>query len=174
MLGVTRGTVVLSPHSEEWHQLFLEEAFRIRKAGDDHFIGIEHIGSTAVCGLVAKPILDIAAAIDEATLEDGCIEKLRELGYEYRSESGIRGRAYFVKGRPRTHHLHVLNVASEEWRNHIVFRDYLRAHRHVVQEYEWLKRFLAARFENDREAYTEGKAALIRDVLRRAAVAGAD
>ncbi|HEX8617312.1 MAG TPA: GrpB family protein [Thermoanaerobaculia bacterium] len=169
MLGLAKGSVALCSHSEDWHRLFSEEAFRIRKASAHHFLAIEHIGSTAICGLVAKPIVDIAAAVNDVALEVGCIAKLEELGYEYRGESGIRARAYFVKGQPRTHHLHVLNVASQEWRNHITFRDYLRDHRDVVEEYASLKRVLAAQYNDDREAYTEGKGAFIRDVIRRAA-----
>jgi GrpB-like predicted nucleotidyltransferase (UPF0157 family) len=165
ILGLRQGVVALVPHSEAWHDAFAEEAASIRAALGDRVKAIEHIGSTAVCGLSAKPIIDVAAGIDEPMRGAGWIADHEALGYEYRGESGVAGRSYFVKGDPRTYHLHVLHLQSEAWRNHIAFRDCLRANGEVAKEYEQLKRALAARHRNDRESYTRGKAAFIRHIL---------
>lgn len=171
MLGLRKGNVVLSPHSELWHQRFGEEELRLRHAMGARAVWIEHVGSTAVCGLSAKPIIDIAVAVKQAADAASSVSALKEIGYEYRGENGIRGRFYFVKGAPRTHHLHVVEMDSELWRNHLLFRDYLRMHNGAVHEYERLKRRLALEYPTDREAYTEGKASFICEVLTRASAA---
>ena len=168
MLGLQKGIVKLAPHTELWHQLFAEEEARLREAIGEHVVAIEHIGSTAICGLPAKPIIDIAAAVREAVDAQACVRLLENIGYEYRGESGIAGRYYFVKGEPRTHHLHMVESGSDFWRDHLLFRDYLRRHREVAEKYERLKRDLAIMYEKDRGAYTEGKSRFIEEVLKRA------
>ncbi|HEY9403404.1 MAG TPA: GrpB family protein [Pyrinomonadaceae bacterium] len=168
MLGLQKGTVNLTPHRELWHQLFAEEEARLREAIGEHVIAIEHIGSTAVCGLSAKPIIDIAAAVCEAADAERCVKPLEDIGYEYRGESGIAGRYYFVKGEPRTHHLHMVRLSSDLWRSHLLFRNYLRQNREVAEEYESLKRDLAEKYKRDREAYTDGKTTFIEEVLKKA------
>ena len=168
MLGLPKGTVVLVPHSELWHQLFAEEEARLQGAVGEHLVAIEHVGSTSICGLSAKPIIDITVALREIADVEKCIVPLEEIGYQYRDESGIPGRHYFVRGEPRTHHLHMVELRSDFWRSHLMFRDYLREHSEVAEEYENLKRKLAQKYLADREAYTEGKAAFIENVLRTA------
>jgi GrpB-like predicted nucleotidyltransferase (UPF0157 family) len=168
MLGLQKGIVKLAPHTELWHQLFAEEEARLREAIGEHVVAIEHVGSTAICGLPAKPIIDIAAAVREAVDAQACVRLLENIGYEYRGESGIAGRYYFVKGEPRTHHLHMVESGSDLWRDHLLFRDYLRRHQEVAEEYERLKRDLAIKYESDRGAYTEGKSRFIGEVLKRA------
>jgi GrpB-like predicted nucleotidyltransferase (UPF0157 family) len=168
MIGLQKGIVKLVPHTELWHRQFAEEAARLREAVGGRVVAIEHVGSTAVCGIAAKPIIDIVAAVREAADAGRCVRPLEGVGYEYRGEGGIAGRYYFVKGEPRTHHLHMFELGSDTWREHLAFRDCLRSHRRVAEEYERLKRDLAVRHERDREAYTEGKGAFIREVLRSA------
>jgi GrpB-like predicted nucleotidyltransferase (UPF0157 family) len=97
-----------------------------------------------------------------------CIAPLANLGYEYRGENGIPGRFYFVKGDPRTHHLHVSNGRSSAWGNHLAFRDHLRQNGDAAKEYDRLERRLAETFRDDKASYTEGKAPFIEAVLRRA------
>jgi GrpB-like predicted nucleotidyltransferase (UPF0157 family) len=166
MLGLPKGMVRLMPHSELWHQLFAQEDARLRDAAGQYLLAIEHVGSTSICGLSAKPIIDIAAAVCEIADVEKCIVPIEGLGYQYRGEFGIAGRHYFVKGEPRTHHLHMVELRSGFWRSHLLFRDYLRRHSEVAEEYEKLKRELAQKYEENREAYTEGKAAFIEHVLR--------
>jgi GrpB-like predicted nucleotidyltransferase (UPF0157 family) len=168
MLGLARGTVRLVPHEEGWHRLFAEEAARLRGALGARAVAVEHVGSTAVCGLSAKPVIDIAVAVREAADAPDCAARLAALGYEYRGENGIPGRHYFVKGDPRTHHLHMVEAGGDFWESHLLFRDHLRLHPEVAGEYEKLKKGLAEKYPEDRGAYTEGKAAFIRGVLEAA------
>jgi len=170
MIGLEKGTVKLMPHKELWHQLFAEEAARLRDAIGEHVVAIEHVGSTAICGLSAKPIIDIAAAVPEAANAERCVRPLKNIGYQYRGENGIARRYYFVKGEPRTHHLHMVESGSDLWKSHLLFRDYVRKHPEVAEEYERLKRDLAIKYERDREAYTEGKSRFIEEVLKRAGI----
>jgi GrpB-like predicted nucleotidyltransferase (UPF0157 family) len=173
MLGLEKGTVRLAPHNERWHVLFDEEEGRLRSAVGEYVLAIEHVGSTAICGLSAKPIIDIAVAVQEIAYAERCVTALEHMGYEYRGEQGIPGRRFFGKGEPRTHHLHMVELGSELWRGHLLFRDYLRGHRDIVEQYEELKKELAQRHKENREAYTEGKAAFIEGVLQAASGSGA-
>lgn len=173
MLGLERGTVRLAPHEERWHELFAEEAGRLRAAAGEHVVAVEHVGSTAVCGLDAKPIIDIAVAVREIADAGRCVAPLRRIGYEYRGEQGIPGRHYFGKGEPRTHHLHLVELGSDFWLSHLLFRDYLLRHRGAAEEYGELKKGLAEKYRGNREAYTEGKGAFIEGVLRAARSGGA-
>lgn len=168
MLGLPQGIVKLMPHYELWHQLFAEEERRLLDAAGEHLVAIEHVGSTSICGLSAKPIIDIAAAVRRIADVEKCRAAIEGIGYQYRGEFGIPGRHYFVRGEPRTHHLHLVELRSDFWRSHLLFRDYLRQHSEVAEEYEKLKRKLAQEYKENRQAYTEGKATFIENVLRAA------
>ncbi|MGC4788523.1 GrpB family protein [Micromonospora sp. DT178] len=124
--------------------------------------GIHHVGSTAVPGLAAKPVIDIMVGVADLESSRPCIELLRPLNYcywPYRAEV----MHWFCKPRPshRTHHLHLVPTGSPRYLNVLAFRDYLRARPDARADYEALKRELADRFPHDREAYTEGKTELI-------------
>jgi len=166
MLGLPKGTVKLEPHSERWRQLFDEEAARIRAAIGEVVATIEHIGSTSIGGIAAKPIIDIAVGVEKIADGARCVRPLENTGYEYRGEHGIAGRFYFVKGEPRSHHLHMVEMGSDFWRSHLLFRDYLRENQTIAEEYENLKKELAKRYAENREAYSNGKAAFIENVLK--------
>ncbi|HEX8283194.1 MAG TPA: GrpB family protein [Pyrinomonadaceae bacterium] len=168
MLGLRKGTVRLVPHAEAWHQMFDQEAGRIRAAVGGLAAAVEHVGSTAVCGISAKPVIDIAVAVRELADAARCVAPLEGLGYEYRGENGIPGRHYFTMGEPRTHHLHVVELGGEFWRGHLLFRDHLRRHPHAAKEYDDLKQKLAREHPEDRAAYTDGKAAFITGVIKAA------
>jgi GrpB-like predicted nucleotidyltransferase (UPF0157 family) len=169
MLGLKRGTVELAPHAEEWHRLFAQEEARLRDAVGEHVAAIEHVGSTAICGISAKPIIDIAVGVREIADAEKCVRPLEGMGYEYRGENGIPGRYYFIKGEPRTHHLHMVELGSEFWKSHLLFRDYLRRRPEVAKGYEAVKIELARKYPDDRGAYTDGKGVFIRSVLEAAA-----
>ena len=168
MLGLPKGIVKLEAHSERWQQLFAEEAARIRAAIGEITALIEHVGSTSIVGIAAKPIIDIAVGVEKLADGEKCVAPLENLGYEYRGEHGIVGRFYFVKGEPRTHHLHLAEAGSDFWRSHLLFRDYLRAHSAVAKEYEKLKLELARKHLSDRDAYLHGKTDFIENVLKTA------
>ena len=168
LLGLKRGTVVLSPHCDEWHRLFEEEKARILDAIGEHVVAIEHVGSTAICGIVAKPILDLMVGIPTFEYGEKCVQPLERRGYEYKGENGVPMRHFFGKGSPRTRHLHMVDVNSDFWKNHLLFRDHLRHNISAAQEYNDLKLSLAHRFPDDREAYTSGKETFVERILREA------
>ncbi len=168
MIGLPKGTVKLVAHSAGWRELFEAEKTLLRSVIGKLALEVEHIGSTSVCGLEAKPIIDMAVAVREILEAAECVAPLEGVGYVYRGENGIPGRHYFRKGDPTLYHLHMVELSSEFWRAHLLFRDYLRGHQEVAAEYGKLKRELAMRYPFNREAYTEGKAAFIEGVLKRA------
>ena len=118
--------------------------------------------------MVAKPILDIAIHVDSLENVQACVPQLETLGYEYRGEYGIPGRHYFVKGEPRTHHIHMMLPSCENRNGQILFRDYLLAHPDKAKEYAELKKRLLQECRGDRELYTESKGGFIGEVLRLA------
>lgn len=166
MLGLKKGVVELVPHDEQWHRIFAEEEARLRDVIGEFVTRIEHVGSTSICGIAAKPILDIAAAVSDKMNAERCVAPLENIGYEYRGENGIEGRFYFVKGKPRTHHLHILLSDSDEWRNHLFFRDYLRQNPKAAAAYDKLKKELARKFKSDRDAYLDGKGGFVERILK--------
>jgi GrpB-like predicted nucleotidyltransferase (UPF0157 family) len=168
MLGLPSGQLRLASYAPDWPLLFLAEKAQLCAVLENYILDVQHIGSTSIPGMPAKPILDIGVAVpnfDEAVV---CIPLIEQLGYSYRGECGIPRRHYFVKGDPRTHHLHMLEVTSEEWKNHLLFRDYLRSNSEAAQAYANLKQQLATRFAADREAYQTGKESFIQAVLQQA------
>ena|SRR5436305_12654666 len=171
-LGLERGTVTLLPHREEWHQLFADGRDHILDAIGDHSFPVEHIGSTAICGIVAKPILDIMIGTPEYTPELPFVAALEAIGYEYKGENGVPERHFFGKGVPRTVHLNVVRFGGKFWLSHTAFREYLKHDRNAALEYERLKLSLAERFANDRESYTNGKLAFVEKILESAVTDG--
>lgn len=169
-LGLQRGIVELVPHRHAWKKLFAEEKDRLEEVIGHQVVDIQHIGSTSIPGMVAKAILDIGIGVVDFEVSKVCIDPIEKLGYQYRGEHGIPRRHYFVKGNPRTHHLHMLEVNSRDWKAHLLFRSYLTSHPDIVQEYVKLKIDLAERYRTDREAYQEGKDAFIERILELAEV----
>ncbi len=168
MIGLEKGVVRLVPHQEAWAGLFKKEKARIKAAVGQHILDIQHVGSTAIPGIPAKPIIDIGVAVRNFEEAAVCIEPIVELGYVYRGENGIPRRHYFRLGSPRTHHLHINEINGPDWQNQILFRDYLRRHPEVAAEYGRLKTNLAAKNPNDREAYLAAKGPFIENVLKLA------
>lgn len=165
-LGLSKGTVKLEPYTKQWGRLFIEEAARIRRTVAEIDAVIEHVGSTSINGIAAKPIIDIAVGLKNLGDGEKCVAPLENIGYEYRGEHGIAGRFYFVKGEPRTHHLHMVLTDSDFWRGHLLFRDYLRENPAAAKDYENLKLELARQYVNDRDAYQRGKSDFIENILR--------
>ena len=164
--------IKLVPHDQHWAQEFALERDRILGALGSLETGgvlewIEHVGSTAIPGIHAKPVLDIAAVVHPFPPSKENREALGTLGYEYRSEAGLPGREFF-RTDPRTRHLHLFAFDSEAFFQHVFFRDYLRAHRDKALEYEALKLELAQKFRTDREAYTNGKDIFVAQLNREA------
>ncbi len=161
--------VVIADYDPLWPETFLCLARAITTALAGLLLCIEHIGSTAVPGLPAKPIIDIDAVIKREDLPLA-ITRLSQCGYVYKGDLGIKDREAF-KAPPESpaHHLYLCPDDSEEFRRHIAFRDWLRTHPAVAAEYALLKKGLAAKFLSDREGYTLAKSAFILAQLNEAA-----
>jgi GrpB-like predicted nucleotidyltransferase (UPF0157 family) len=161
-------------YDPNWPLLFEREKAEILSVIAKKVVAIEHVGSTAVPGLGAKPIIDIMVGIRHLSDAQTCIGPLETIGYEYvpEYENAIPERRYFRKGpsnMPNKHyHLHMVESGSDFWRRHLLFRDYLRAHPHAAGEYNKLKRELAAKYRFNREAYTEAKTSFIESIVAKA------
>ena len=160
-------SVRLVAYDPLWPEEFRAEADRITRACDDLEIRLEHVGSTAIPGLSAKPIIDIAAGVPPRIDRVPYIQALKELGYTHKGAYGIRGRDYFTRGRPHSHHVHMLSWSSAVWRDTLRFRDHLRANAGAMLEYEILKRQLAITYADDRRRYQSEKGPFIQAVLRQ-------
>lgn len=166
IIGLEKGTVRLEPHHPDWKRLFEAEKGRLQKAVGKHVCDIQHVGSTAIPGIPAKPIIDIGIGVDNFEEASICVEPIKALGYDYRGECGIPRRHFFVRGEPRLFHIHMLEINGEEWDKHLLFRDYLVQHPEIAREYAKVKTGLAAEFANERENYTDGKAPFILEILK--------
>lgn len=156
----------MSPYRSEWESCFRHEREGILECIGPLVTKVEHVGSTAVRGMIAKPILDIAIAVEDFDEARACIAPLEtRLGYTFMGEHGIPRRHYFVKGEPRTHHIHMVEGHSEEWLRMIHFRDRLRDSPILADRYAKLKLRLIRQLGADREAYQEGKSDFIGSVV---------
>ncbi len=171
MLGLKRGTVKLTKAHGQWARLFEIEKELLIKTLGSLIVGIEHVGSTAITDVPAKPIIDIRLAV--SSLDNTHIEKfigpLTNLGYFYMHK--FPDRHFFAKGPEecRTHHLSIVGANSENgWKDAILFRDYLRNNETARMEYSNLKLELAKKFTDDRPSYTKAKEEFIKDTIERA------
>ena len=167
-----RGTqpVEVVDYDQGWPRRYQEERDRIAAAIGDALLAIEHVGGTAVPGLPAKPVIDLMLGVDDIERAGPAVAALINLGYEYvpEFESQLPDRRYFRRGTPDTHHVHMVPVSSDFFEKHLLFRDWLRAHPQAAEEYGKLKRGLAGRFPNDRDAYRAGKVPFIDTVVAAA------
>ena len=174
--GMTRADpVIVVPYDEAWPSLFEEEQSRIESAIGPWVEQIEHVGSTAVPGLAAKPVIDIMVGVRSLDDSPILIERLGGIGYEYvpEFERILPFRRYFRKMQEgqRTHQIYLVERSNAEWWDrHLLFRDYLRAHPKAAEEYARLKYDLSHRFGEDRVAYTDAKTDFISEVVRHATV----
>jgi GrpB-like predicted nucleotidyltransferase (UPF0157 family) len=166
-LGLSRGKVSLVSHDARWRELYKCEESDLRRRLGAWIVAVEHIGSTAVPGLDAKPILDLMIAVTSLQLPGAFFSELYDVGYEHRQLDTVPGRLFFAKGSEiaRTHNLSVCETESPFWTSHIAFRDRLRSDERLARQYAFLKHQLAAQFPDDRCAYTRGKESFIRSVI---------
>ncbi|MFD5854348.1 GrpB family protein [Cytobacillus pseudoceanisediminis] len=162
--------VFIEEYTSDWVKQFQEEREILKEIIGEKVIAIEHIGSTSVEGLGAKPILDIAIGVNDLEVVSEFIEPLKQIGYEFVYHKEFPERRFFRKGQWRagTHHLHFYKFQGEHWNNQILFRNYLRNNPGVSKEYHQLKVDLAEKFQFDRVSYTENKAPFIQNVLQEA------
>lgn len=168
MLGLQRGTIRIVTADPAWAIAFAEERQHLHATIGQLVRDIQHVGSTSVPGLDAKPIIDIAIAVASPGVIAPCRPSLLALGYLDRGDGGSDGGYLFVKeSRPevRTHHLHIVTLDDPQWANYLLFRERLRTDDALRDEYATLKRTLQASFAHNRRGYTEAKAPFIRLVL---------
>jgi GrpB-like predicted nucleotidyltransferase (UPF0157 family) len=168
--------VIIEEYNPAWPQVFNELKLTFETELSNLFLSIEHVGSTSVPGLSAKPIIDLDIVIEDSYLLPQVSKNLEKLGYYYEGNLGIEGREAFARCDEYVpwiensrvwmeHHLYVCPKESEELKRHLAFRDYLRENPKAICDYELLKRKLAAS-EKDRIAYTAGKGDFINSILR--------
>lgn len=169
MIGVKQGTVRLEQYDATWPKAFADEEKILRKVFGLK-LPIEHVGSTAIPGLLAKPLIDIQVGLPQLHEATQFIAHLEQLGYTYMPERDKADEVFLPKGpmSNRTHYLHIVEKGSERWINTLTFRDYLRAHEGARNEYAALKQQLALQYADDRYKYTEAKTQFIKDILERA------
>jgi len=156
-------------YDEAWKVLFLIEKQSLSKLLDEQAIAIEHIGSTSVVGLWAKPIIDILVEVHSLSVVDTLIADFEKLGYKAKGENGIEGRRYFQKGGVnRTHHLHIFELGSLHAFNHRIFRDYLNSHPKLATQYGEIKKCAANKCKNDMQIYMALKDEFIKTQLSNA------
>ena len=150
-------------YNPDWMQEFNAESKALQRQLGGVINHIHHIGSTAVPGLMAKPIIDILLEVNSLTELDHQSYKMESLGYEVMGEFGIKGRRYFRKGGDhRTHQIHAFEAGDPNLIRHLAFRDYLIEHPAVAAEYGALKLKIAERCHNDIEKYGDGKDAFVK------------
>lgn len=163
--------VVLSDYDPNWEGQFLNEKRSIQEAIGPAILGIEHIGSTSIKGLKAKPIIDILLGVQRIEGVSELIEALKIIGYEYVPKPELMDRRrFFRKGLwgQGTCHLHICEYNSSEWIDKCLFRDYLRLNAQTADEYETLKEQLAVHFQYDRQTYTKKKEPFIQNTIAKA------
>ncbi|MDJ1474273.1 GrpB family protein [Bacillus sp. LS15-K4] len=169
--------ITIEEYNIKWENEFYKLQSLINNVINELVLSIEHVGSTSVKGLVAKPILDIDIVIEDYEIFHEVVTKLEAIGYYHQAEWSFKGREAFGRkdafvpwSEENTvwmeHHLYVCDKNSEELRKHIAFRDYLREHENVAIEYGSLKKVLARESKN-RASYSEGKTAFITNILEK-------
>lgn len=171
-LGLKRGTVALEPHNDEWEKSAKETIHVLETILGSDAVAMQHVGSTAIKEIMAKPIIDIAVAVKDFGDVLRHEEALKDAGIIFRGED-VAEQLLFVMGDfkkdTRTHHIHVVKWDEQQWRNYLNFRDYLNANPLAAVQYSKLKEKLAAVYPDNRKAYTEGKQQLIDEILAQAA-----
>jgi len=172
LLAAIHEEVKQHPHDPSWPSKFATEDQRLASLLPGVFIEVEHIGSTAVPGMPAKPIIDLLAGVESMASAKSIAERICTSGYTTSIEfnATLVDRMWFMRcaGGRRTHHLHVVIHDSDVWREHLAFRNALRSNPSLAARYAALKSQLAARHVTDREAYTNAKAEFIRSAPRDA------
>lgn len=161
--------VVVLPYDDQWKQDFFKIKTELADALGQLATGIEHVGSTSVEGLSAKPVIDIDVVIKDYSVFDNVVIALEKIGYRHEGNLGIPGREAFKydgKEHLKKHHLYVCPEDSEELKRHIAFRDYLRSHPDAVKEYSRIKEDGARMYPYDIDRYIEYKSPLIDKIYK--------
>ncbi len=165
--------VVVLPYDGQWEQAFVRIKDELQEALGPLALRIEHVGSTSVRGLSAKPIIDIDVVIRDYSVFDAAAAALEKIGYRHEGDLGIAGREAFKydgKEHLQKHHLYVCPQDSAELKRHLAFRNYLRSHPEAVREYSRIKEEGAALYPKDIEKYIRHKSPFIEKIYRETGV----
>lgn len=162
--------IVITEYNPSWPKMFEQEAAAIKQILGENCVAIYHIGSTAVPGLAAKPIIDIMPVVKKLTDVDQVSNQFESIGYEYMGEFGIAGRRYLRKGGDeRTHQIHIFAKSDDVNINrHLAFRDYLRTHENIKNAYGELKIKLAQKYPYNIDGYCDGKERFVKEIESKA------
>ena len=170
-IGLKTGVVKLLPHQAEWETNAEETIMLMKTILGDTCIDIQHVGSTSIKHICAKPIIDIAVAVNELADILPYNDVLSKNGMFYRKEE-TTGQLLYLMGdlenEIKTHHIHVVKYNSVNWQNYLNFRDYLNAFPEKARLYNELKQELAKKYASERKLYTDGKSELIKALLKEA------
>ena len=170
-IGLARGTVALELHNVHWELSANNLVEKIKDILKEDIIDAQHIGSTSILHIYAKPIIDIVVGVSDFEKIMKHNDELKEAGIIYRREDHPGQHLYVcgdLENNVHTHYVHVVIWREKQWNNYINMRDYLNAHRDKAEEYSKLKLELAKEYSGDRIAYTEGKSKFIENILQEA------
>lgn len=176
-IGLKKGFVKVEKYNPKWQKEFNKERKNLKKVFGDIALSIEHVGSTSVVGLSAKPIIDIAIGVD--SLEDIAKVKDKILKFSHYSikENNADGEILMRRGVPIkpgedkpsfvTHFIHIMEIDGKKYKETLAYRDYLRKNKEVLKEYDNLKQKLAIKYQSERKAYTKAKDEFIKSILSK-------
>lgn len=170
MAGLNRDLVVLHPYDPKWKCEYEKEKDALNKILKGKKYRIEHVGSTSIEGLSAKPIIDIAIGTYDIETVIEIADVLEKEGYETENSLDTKGEIFAAKGEKefRTHYIHIQKIGSTYWNNFMYFKTYLLDHKETIKEYEELKQKLSVEYFNDRKKYTASKNEFISSILEKA------
>jgi GrpB-like predicted nucleotidyltransferase (UPF0157 family) len=171
--------IIIVAYDPNWKRKAEKEIEAIKNlfVDADWLIEIQHIGSTAIPGLAAKPVIDFLIGVRSLDEAQQAIKPIEDLGYVYWYDNPNKEKMFFVKGMPpfgtgRTHHIHIVKHEGDYWQARLLFRDYLRKHPDEMLRYAKLKQEKMAQHPEDREAYTDAKGEYVASVLKKAGYHG--
>ena len=168
-LGLRRGTVLVEPHDAEWDVIAAETIAELHSILQDVLVDAQHIGSTAIKDICAKPIIDIVAGVSDFDKLLSRNSILEENGFIFRGQVHPLQYLYICGDNDiRTHHVHAVIYDSEEWNNYVDVRDYLNCHKKDAEAYSKLKESLAKQYSEDRGTYTASKCEFIGEIIAKA------
>ncbi len=169
-MALKRGIVELENYNPKWGEDYEIEEKLLKKVLGNMIIEIHHIGSTAIPGLMAKPVIDILIVIKDLNEINKIEEMLKEYDYENRGQQGVKDRYFFAKGPEdaRSHYVHFVEPNSDTYYNQVYFKKYLLEHHGYIKEYCDLKQDLAEKYADERPKYTQGKNEFITMIIKLA------
>ncbi len=157
--------VILEPYSRKWALMFLKEKILLRFFLFKPLVDVQYIGSTSVPGMIARPVVDILAAVSDFEAAFGYIQCIEWLGYEFQGANSDLHQYYFTKGIPAGYHLCLVELGNQTWNERIAFRDLLLENPHLAIEYADYKQQLSLQFSTDLDAYQNKKGEYVRSIL---------